>query len=79
MTRKDFQLIADVLREEAERWPMDHPQQSHFAGLRLAFNDALKPTNENYNQDRFLTAAAPRPTAYMDRIEYLRSLSSERP
>jgi len=67
-----FRLIAEVLRTEAERWPMDHPQQSHMAGLRLAFHDRLKTECPNFNADRFLNAAQPRPTAYMDRIEALR-------
>jgi hypothetical protein len=73
MSRKDFELIATVLRDEAEGWPMDHPQQSHFAALRLAFNDALKGTNPNYNEVRFLAAAHPRPTAYSDRIDAMRA------
>jgi hypothetical protein len=52
-----------------------HPQQSHFASLRLAFNDALKGTNPNYSETRFLAAAQPRPTVYSDRIQELRALS----
>jgi len=72
-------LIANVLRECAEDWPMDHPQQSHMAHLRLAFHEALSPnfkvmSDYRHEGDVFLGAAAPRPNAYTDRIEGLRSL-----
>jgi hypothetical protein len=72
-------LIADTLRAEAERV---HPDQkmrhSEFAGLRLAFHDALYQAGDfrrgQVSQPQFLTSAQPSPTAYMDRIEALRNL-----
>jgi|SRR5215471_3671401 len=73
MTKKDFQLIADVLKAEAERIsPDDTMQHSHMAGMRLAFVDALKETNPNFNVDRFLTAAQPDHWVYASRIDALR-------
>jgi len=49
VSKKDFELIAEVLRTEAKSWPIDHPHQSHFAVLRLAFIEALKETNPRFN------------------------------
>jgi hypothetical protein len=72
MSRRDFQLIADVLRAEAEGWPPDHPHQSLFAGIRLAFAEVLKSTNPRFDEGRFLTAAQPGEGVYMARIEALR-------
>jgi hypothetical protein len=48
------------------------PVQSFLAGMRLAFAEALPASNARFDVDRFLRAAQPRPTAYMDNIERLR-------
>lgn len=76
MTRKDFELIAAVLREQAENWPNEPgvraPVQSEYASLRVAFADVLRNTNPRFDVSRFLTAAQPRPTAYADRISTLK-------
>jgi hypothetical protein len=74
MSRKDFELIANVLKTEAEGWSMDHPIQSHYAGLRLAFHEALKTSNPRFDGNRFLLAAKPDPEAFNARIEALRAL-----
>jgi len=73
MTSKDFEIIAAVLREQAERFaPDDTMNLSHMAGMRLAFHDKLRDTNPNFNGALFLTAAAPDPWAYADRIDAMR-------
>jgi hypothetical protein len=75
MSKKDFQLIADVLKAEAERVPMDDKMRhSEFACLRLAFHDKLQAACPNFNGDIFLRAAQPDPEAYNRRIEELRKL-----
>jgi hypothetical protein len=72
MTRRDFELIARVLRNHAECMSMDHPEQSRMAGLRLEFNEELKQTSMYYDESKFLTAAKPRPEAYNNVIRKLR-------
>jgi len=73
MTAKDYQLIADVLKAQAERLaPDDTMNLSHMAGMRLAFHDALRDANPNFNGAKFLTAAAPDPWAYPNYIDGLR-------
>jgi hypothetical protein len=52
MTKRDFELIAEVLRENEGYLP-----ESGAAILRLAFAEALKRTNERFDTDRFLRAA----------------------
>lgn len=53
MTRKDFELIAGVLRE-ARPMTMD---DGLFDYLAHAFVEALTSTNPDFNRDRFLRAA----------------------
>lgn len=78
MSKKDFELIAAVLRSAAEEWPNDPnvrvPVQSEFASLRLAFAEALQDTNPRFDVSRFLNAAQPRPDAYEERLERYRKL-----
>jgi hypothetical protein len=64
MTRKDFQLIADVLR-----YDMDHAELYPDAAIRKAgcadrakrMARALSTTNPNFDRDRFLTACGVNP------------------
>lgn len=52
MTKRDFELIADVLRHNEGYLP-----ESAAAILRLAFAEALKRTNDRFDTERFLRAA----------------------
>jgi hypothetical protein len=59
MTRKDFRLIAEILRDQTERFPSEY--HDLFAMLRVAFADGLRTTNPAFDRERFYTAARPRP------------------
>jgi hypothetical protein len=50
MTRKDFQLIADVI---AKSW---HASSESRRDLANEFADALEDTNDRFNREMFLTA-----------------------
>ncbi len=60
MTRKDFQLIADALKEskpEAEK--KFHNQTAYMTQFMITCHcmaDALATTNPRFDRDRFLTA-----------------------
>ncbi len=51
MTRRDFQLIADVL---AETRNIEATSRDLYV---RAFADALKSTNERFDHERFIAAA----------------------
>jgi len=54
MTKKDFKLIAEVLRKN------DYAQESQFSylfeSLAESFADALATTNPRFDRERFLAA-----------------------
>jgi hypothetical protein len=50
MTRKDFQLIADVI---ATAW---HASEDSRRDLANAMADSLAGTNDRFNRETFLTA-----------------------
>ena len=55
MTRKDFQLIADVIKGQLSQTLSGH----EIARLRALANDmanALATTNPNFDRDKFLAA-----------------------
>ena len=58
MTRKDFQLIADVLKTAAESAEENGSKMAGavIEGLSLRFASALRSTNSNFDRDRFLRA-----------------------
>lgn len=64
MTRKDFQLIADVLRTERERSrqyvtvnnPRACTELDHLDQIAESMADALVTTNPRFNRSRFLNA-----------------------
>ena len=53
MTRKDFQLIADVLNAHADK-PVDH--DAVLKDLAHDFARALAETNPRFDQQRFVMA-----------------------
>lgn len=53
MTRKDFELIAGVLRDARSHAPPDRPLDY----LTGAFANALSRNNARFNADRFMRAA----------------------
>ena len=55
MTRKDFQLIADVLKGHCDS-PMN---RCVIEQLALTFATELAKTNPNFNQQRFVQACMP--------------------
>ena len=55
MTRKDFQLIADVLKGHSDS-PMN---RCVIEQLALAFATQLAKTNPNFNKQRFINACMP--------------------
>jgi len=55
MTRKDFQLIADVLKGHSDS-PMN---RCVIEQLTLTFATELAKTNANFNQQRFVKACLP--------------------
>ena len=55
MTRKDFQLIADVLRDLDANVGAFHPGYAREAAT--AFANALATTNPRFDRQRFLAAA----------------------
>ena len=57
MTRKDFQLIADVLKGHSDS-PMN---RCVIEQLALTFATELAKTNPNFNQQRFVKACLPAP------------------
>lgn len=56
MTRKDFQLIADVLRAEVKLQGWDDPPND-LHELAGRFADALATTNPRFDRERFLKTA----------------------
>jgi len=52
MTRKDFQLIADVLRAHQDGSDADHIVR----GLAVSFASELAKTNPRFNAQRFIGA-----------------------
>lgn len=56
MTRRDFQLIADVLSDDGTPRLTD----DQLRVLALRFADALAGTNQHFDRDRFMAAATTR-------------------
>lgn len=58
MSRKDFELIARVLREIAkgENIHVRDNSDANMRGIALAFADELAGTNPLFNRQRFLKA-----------------------
>ena len=52
MTRKDFQLIADVLKAHQDGGDHDHI----IRGLAMSFAIELAKTNPNFKKQRFIQA-----------------------
>jgi hypothetical protein len=52
MTRKDFQLIADVLKAHQDGSDADHIVR----GLAVSFAIELAKTNSRFNKERFINA-----------------------
>ena len=52
MTKKDFQLIADVLKAHQDGSAGDHVVR----GLVMSFAIELAKTNERFNKERFVKA-----------------------
>ena len=60
MTRKDYELIAAVLRHHETSFSPVCPQlPSLMANLRLDLVEIFKAGNERFNEIRFLNAARP--------------------
>jgi hypothetical protein len=57
MTRKDFQFIADVIKNLPGHSPILRTQKRSCA---LAFADALPNVNARFNRERFLAACGER-------------------
>ncbi len=55
MTRKDCQLIADVLKAHQDGGDNDHI----IRGLAMSFALELAKTNPNFNKQRFINACVP--------------------
>ena len=53
MTRKDFQLIADIIAKMPDHAPSLRSQKTSTA---RAFAEGLKTTNPRFDADRFLAA-----------------------
>lgn len=56
MTRKDFELIADVLRHELEHVACGVDQSDTVNSIAHTFALRLSTTNPNFNRARFLQA-----------------------
>lgn len=56
MTKKDYELIAKVIRREAEKWKPDSGQARIIDDIFQSFCDELARVNPNFDQDKFLTA-----------------------
>lgn len=54
MTKKDFQLIADVLRRLRD--DLDHLGEDDHKYITDAFANALDRTNDRFDRDRFIAA-----------------------
>ncbi len=55
MTRKDFELIAAIIKAERAN-PMSETSRWLFDNLSHEFAAKLKTTNAQFNRDRFLRA-----------------------
>lgn len=55
MTRKDFQLIADVFNDYKGDW-MTKDDETLHENLVLRMAKALAPTNANFDHERFVHA-----------------------
>jgi hypothetical protein len=56
MTRKDFQLIADVLKPWITRDGTPGVEDALCASIARDFADKLASTNPNFDRERFLRA-----------------------
>ncbi len=58
MTKKDYLLIADVIRTEAERWNASSLQARVISELQHSMSEALAKENTRFNADMFFDACA---------------------
>jgi hypothetical protein len=57
MTKKDYILIAKTIREWAEFHVVkNNANEAAYRDLKIGFAYALRETNPNYDETRFLTA-----------------------
>jgi hypothetical protein len=56
MTRKDFQLIADVMAGLSADWKTSWTDTVSLSLVAEELADALATTNERFNRETFLTA-----------------------
>jgi hypothetical protein len=56
MTRKDFELIADVLRDVRESYADNNVSTQHVDTVAKCFAIRLQGTNPRFDQDRFMRA-----------------------
>ena len=61
MTKKDYELIADIIREAQIRLGPRVDSSTIFNELRYDFGIALKKDNPSFNQAKFASAATPKP------------------
>lgn len=57
MTKRDYELIAEAIREAADRVRKERPINREInVTIAYAFVDALKSTNARFDADRFVDA-----------------------
>ena len=59
MTKKDYILIAGVIKAQAEGWKAESSQARVISDLAYAMASALVSTNPLFDRERFLTACMP--------------------
>lgn len=60
MTRKDYVILAEVIRKEAITWNPDGVGASAVSSLAYALADKLAQDNPRFDRERFLEACMPR-------------------
>lgn len=56
MTRKDFQLIADVFNNSQQRFPHSSNEHMILEGVAVDMARSLRTTNAAFDKDRFMAA-----------------------
>lgn len=59
MTKKDFILIAHVIKRQAEAWKPESPQAEAVSNLAYDMACVLNSENERFDFDRFINACKP--------------------
>ncbi len=59
MTRKDYVLIAEVIRTEADTWSATSLQGRAISSLAYRISEALHKDNPRFDSDRFIKACMP--------------------